>query len=376
MILPGETLGVLGGGQLGRMFAVAARTMGYRVVVLDPKPDSPAAALADAHIQADYDDDHALDRLARACAGVTAEFENVPAPSLRWLGERCRICPKDHAFEVAQDRILEKRFLQSNGLATAPFRGVHEPDAMAGGLAAVGVPARLKRATFGYDGKGQHRVTTVAEAEAAFTAMGQAPCVLEGQVDLAQEISVVLARDVHGRSTSYPVVENIHQGGILDVSIAPARVPEEVAARARSAAQQVAEGLDHCGVLAVEFFLTSEHELLVNEIAPRPHNSGHYTLDACVTSQFEQQVRTLCGLALGETRLLTPAVMVNLLGDLWDAGAPPWGRLLEHGDAKLHLYGKSEARPGRKMGHYCCLGADADGALREAEAIRQALRSP
>lgn len=374
MIFPDAMLGMLGGGQLGRMFTLAAHTMGYRVTVLDPDPLSPAGAIADVHIKAAYQDREALELLADTCVAVTTEFENVPADSLRWLAAHCTVRPAGDAVAVAQDRVREKRFLSGNGFPVAPFAVIEresELDDIDGSL----LPGILKRARFGYDGKGQVRVATVAEARAAFAALGAETCVLERRIELRSEVSVVVARGADGQTRTFPVTENRHRNGILDVSIVPARVSPEIARAAERAAAGVAEKLDYCGVLAVEFFVTADGALLANEIAPRPHNSGHYTIDACATSQFEQQVRTLCGLPLGDTRLLSPVVMVNLLGDVWQHGTPAWDRVFAAPGGKLHLYGKHEARPGRKMGHYTVLAETADDALERALAVQAALAS-
>jgi 5-(carboxyamino)imidazole ribonucleotide synthase len=374
MIFPDAMLGMLGGGQLGRMFTLAAHAMGYRVAVLDPDPRSPAGAIADVHLRAAYQDREALQQLADSCAAVTTEFENVPAESLRWLAAHCIVRPTGDSVAVAQDRTREKRFLTDNGFDVAPYaviERVEDCDAADAGL----FPGVLKRARFGYDGKGQARVASKEEAKAAFLALGAETCVLEKQVTLSCEVSVIAARGANGDTRSFPVAENQHRNGILDMSIVPARVSEEIARQAEAVARGVAVKLGYCGVLAVEFFVTEERALLVNEIAPRPHNSGHYTIDACATSQFEQQVRTLCGLPLGETRLLSPVVMVNLLGDVWQHGEPQWNHIFASPEAKLHLYGKQEARPGRKMGHYTVLGRDADEALAKALAIRSKLSS-
>ena len=372
MIFPDAMLGMLGGGQLGRMFTLAAHAMGYRVAVLDPDSRSPAGAIADVHLRAAYQDREALQQLADSCAAVTTEFENVPADSLRWLASHCIVRPAGDSVAVAQDRTREKRFLTENGFDVAPYRVIERAedcDAVAASL----FPGILKRARFGYDGKGQARVATREEAKAAFVELGGETCVLEQQVALKCEVSVVAARAANGETRSFPVAENQHRDGILDVSIAPARVSDEIARKAEACAQGVAAKLGYCGVLAVEFFVTEDGALLVNEIAPRPHNSGHYTIDACATSQFEQQVRTLCGLPLGDTRLLSPVVMVNLLGDVWQRGQPQWEHVFASSEAKLHLYGKQEARPGRKKGHYTVLGRDADDALQRALAIRAKL---
>jgi len=372
MIFPDAMLGMLGGGQLGRMFTLAAHSMGYRVTVLDPDAASPAGTIADVHLRAAYQDREALERLADTCAAVTTEFENVPAESLRWLAAYCIVRPTADSVSVAQDRAREKRFLAENGFAVAPFAVMATADDCDRVDPAL-FPGILKRARFGYDGKGQARVATAQETRTAFVAMGSEVCVLEKQVALACEVSVVAARGADGATRSFPVAENSHRNGILDVSIAPARVGPEITERAAAQAQAVATRLGYCGVLAVEFFVTTGGELLVNEIAPRPHNSGHYTIDACATSQFEQQVRTLCGLPLGESRLLAPAVMVNLLGDVWQRGEPAWDAVFSCPEAKLHLYGKHEARPGRKMGHYTVLGEDIEGALSKAMAVRARL---
>jgi len=371
-ILPGATLGILGGGQLGRMFTIAARTMGYRVMVLDPDSASPAGQMADAHLQADYADHAALKQLGAACAAVTTEFENVPAASLIELASHCRVSPGAAAVAIVQDRSHEKSWLADNGFATAPFALVYSEGDLDAALADTGTPALLKVSRFGYDGKGQARVGTLEEARAAFREFGGQPCVLEGFVELEREVSVVLARDDAGECALFPVAENRHDNGILDLSIVPARVPDSLAAQARDTARAVAERLSYVGVMAVEFFVAGGR-LMVNEIAPRPHNSGHYTLDACVTDQFEQQVRALCGLPLGDPRLLSPVVMVNLLGDRWGNGGPHWGTLLAHPAVKLHLYGKQAARPGRKMGHFNVLDADPAAALQLAERLRDAL---
>ena len=371
-ILPGATLGILGGGQLGRMFTLAARTMGYKVMVLDPDAASPAGQMADVHVRADYTDHAALKKLGETCAAVTTEFENVPAASLIELANHCRVSPGADAVAIAQDRSHEKSWLRDQGFATAPFALVNAESDLEAALAATGAPALLKVSRFGYDGKGQARVATLDDARAAFREFGGQPCVLEGFVKLEREVSVVLARSDGGECALFPVAENRHENGILDVSIVPARVPDALAQEARDTARAVADKLGYVGVMAVEFFVAGG-QLLINEIAPRPHNSGHYTLDACVTDQFEQQVRVLCGLPLGDTRLLSPVTMVNILGDRWHDGGPQWDALLAHPNIKLHLYGKEAARPGRKMGHFNVLDADLGAALALAERMRDAL---
>ena len=371
-ILPGATLGILGGGQLGRMFTLAARTMGYRIMVLDPDAASPAGQMADVHVQADYADLAALKKMGAACAAITTEFENVPAASLIELARHCRVAPGAEAVAIAQDRSHEKNWLAGNGFATAPFALIGNEADLDAALAQTGTPALLKVSRFGYDGKGQARVGTLGEARAAFREFGGQACVLEGFVKLERELSVVLARSDAGECALFPVAENHHENGILDISIVPARVPDTLAQQACTMARAVADRLGYVGVMAVEFFV-ADGELLINEVAPRPHNSGHYTLDACVTDQFEQQVRVLCGLPLGDPRLLSPVAMLNILGDRWQNGGPHWNALLAHPNIKLHLYGKQAARPGRKMGHCNVLDADPDAALRLAEQIRNAL---
>lgn len=372
MILPGATLGMLGGGQLGRMFTIAARTMGYRVIVLDPDPQSPAGEIANEHIQADYQDNDALQRLAGECSAVTTEFENVPASALEALAKRCPVRPGARAVAITQDRITEKTFLRDHSFATAPFAVVRSENDLMAAIRAIKSPAILKVSRFGYDGKGQTTIRNTREAFAAWSSMKHEPCVLEKRVPLDREISVVLARGTDNDIAVYPVAENVHAGGILDISVVPARVSAARVREAQAIARKIAEQLEYVGVLAVEFFI-SRGKLLVNEIAPRPHNSGHYTIDACVTSQFEQQVRALCGLPLGDTRLLSPAAMVNLLGDLWSGGEPHWERILKSPRAKLNLYGKREARPARKMGHYTCLNSTEAAARNEALKLRRGL---
>jgi 5-(carboxyamino)imidazole ribonucleotide synthase len=375
MIEPGAFLGLLGGGQLGRMFTMAAQSMGYRVLVLDPDEHSPAGSVADVHLAADYLDADALSEMAKCCRAATTEFENVPAEALRFLATDCVVSPAADSVAIAQDRIREKSFLHDHGIGVAPFAVIRSAeDLAAAGIGAL-LPGILKVSRFGYDGKGQVRVTCREDLAAAFASLRGEHCVLERLLPLAKEVSVVVARGFDGEVRTWPVAENEHVNGILDVSIVPARVPATLAEKAQALAIEVARRLDYRGVLCVECFVLDDGSLLVNEIAPRPHNSGHYTIDACVTSQFEQQVRVLCELPLGDTALHCPAVMVNLLGDLWAAGEPRWEHVLRHPRAKLHLYGKREARPGRKMGHFAVLGETADSALAEARSIRSELVS-
>lgn len=371
-ILPGATLGVLGGGQLGRMFTTAAQTMGYKVVVLDPDPASPAGKLADIHLKADYRDAASLLHMGGLCAAVTTEFENVPATSLEMLAKHCYVAPSPSAVAVAQDRLLEKTRAQEFGCATAPFANIEDEGFLVHAWTTLEGPALLKTRRLGYDGKGQARIDSLDTLVAAFEHFGRVPCLLEGLLPLAQEVSVVLARNRDGQIAFFPLAENHHRDGILDTSIVPARVPEALADQARGMAARIAAGLDYVGTLAVEFFILDDGRIVFNEMAPRPHNSGHYTLDACLTDQFQQQVRALCGLPLGDPRQLSPVVMVNILGDIWQP-VPAWDKLLAHPGVQLHLYGKAEARAGRKMGHYNCLAPTLEAAVALAESTRAEL---
>lgn len=370
MLLPGSTLGVLGGGQLGRMFCVAARAMGYKTIVLDPDAASPAGRIADNHIQAGYTDESALDKLAQSCDVITTEFENVPAESLNYLATKIPVYPSANAVEIAQNRIKEKNFAKQAGLEPAPFAVIESVDDLEQAIELIGLPCILKTSTMGYDGKGQFVIENLQQAIEAFNQTNGVQCVLEKKLDLKLEISALLARNASGIMSIYPPAENEHRNGVLHKSIVPARVSAELNAKAQQKAQQLAEALDYVGVLAVEFFITQDDQLIFNEMAPRPHNSGHYTKDAAVTSQFEQQVRVMCGLLPGDTRLVSPVVMVNMLGDLWH---PDWRLLLNQPAAKLHLYGKEEARPGRKMGHYNVLAEDLDQANQIADLIFEQL---
>jgi 5-(carboxyamino)imidazole ribonucleotide synthase len=380
VIAPGEWLGLMGGGQLGRMFCHAAQSLGYRVAVLDPAQEGPAASVADMHIQADYDDETALIKLAQRCRAVTTEFENVPAQSLLTLAAHCRVTPGAHAVEIVQDRIAEKAFIVSQGVAVAPYAAVQtESDLRVAGAHLF--PGILKVARLGYDGKGQARVRSLEEALKAFAECGGVPCVLEAMLDLKEELSVVLARGLDGQCAVFPVARNVHEQGILAVTTVDMQAVA-MTARATEAALAIAQGLKYEGVLCVEFFVLGDGQLLVNEIAPRPHNSGHFSMNACVTSQFEQQARVMAGLPLGSTRLLTPAVMLNILGDVWYPGTddrqaePNWQDVLAVPGASLHLYGKREARRARKMGHVNCTGATLAEAVSHANQVVQVLRLP
>ncbi len=364
MILPGATIGLLGGGQLGRMFTARARGMGYAVTVLDPDPDSPAGGIATQHLCAPYTDPTALDSLAARCAVVTTEFENVPAGALTQLNRSVQVRPGARALSVAQDRAHEKRFLESHGIATAPFAIVESAGDLASAWAAIGAPALLKTSRLGYDGKGQCPISTFAELEQGFSRLGEVPCVLEQRLTLDAELSVVLARGDDGHVEAFPPGQNIHRNGILETTTVPSRLPTALAQEAVETAATIAQLLDYVGVLGVEFFIDPAQRVYTNEIAPRPHNSGHFTQDACSVSQFEQQIRAICGLPLARPILHTPVCMINLLGELWQHDhAPPWDRVLALEGVHLHLYGKAAARPGRKMGHLNCLADSSEEAF-------------
>ena len=372
-ILPGATVGVLGSGQLGRMFAIAARRMGYRVHTFSPEADTPTGQVADLEVMARYDDLDAVRDFAKAVQVVTFEFENVPAETARAAAEHAPVRPAGAVLHTTQHRVREKTFLTRAGLPTTPFRIVNSSDDLARAVSDLGCPAILKTADFGYDGKGQARISSSADAESAWESIGRVPAVLEACIPFACEVSVVAARGADGEFVDYGVIENRHRNSILDISIAPAQVPPAVAARAREIARAVLDALNVIGVLCVEFFVQPDGSLLINELAPRPHNSGHLTFDASVTSQFEQQLRAVCGLPLGSTDLLRPAAMANLLGDLWSAGEPDWRAACAHPDVKLHLYGKLAPRPGRKMGHLTALAPDTATALESVLSARTAL---
>lgn len=374
VIQPPAMLGMLGGGQLGRFFVIAAHEMGYKVTVLDPDQNSPAGMIADVHLCAAYDDAAALKTMAETCQAISTEFENVPAETLATLAKSTVVHPSADAVAIAQHRIKEKTFFKEAGLPVGPFVPVMvETDLPVDGEM---YPAVLKVARFGYDGKGQARVANREQAVAAFQGFKQEVCVLEKMLPLDLEVSVVLARDVHGNIAAFPTAENSHLNGILDVSIAPARCSEVIKANAQELAKKLAAKLNYVGVLGVEFFVVG-NQLLVNEIAPRPHNSGHYTIDACVTNQFEQQVRVITGQALGSPRLHSDAVMVNILGDSWLYSGkqvePAWNKAFAHGNLKMHLYGKHEPRKGRKMGHFTVIGDDAEAVLNAAKVARSEL---
>ncbi len=374
VFLPGSTIGVMGGGQLGRMFAIAARRMGYRVHTFSPDEDTPTGQLADREVAARYDDAEAVRDFARGIDVLTFEFENIPVQTVEWAREFCEVRPAARVLHVCQHRLREKEFLDQAGIPLPGFMAVSSAGELAAAAAELGLPAVLKTAAFGYDGKGQRKLLpgdNLAEAWAPFAGTG---AVLEQFVQFEKEISVLVARGVDGVTATYPVCENVHRNHVLDVTIVPANIAPETAARARALAVEVAEKLGLVGLLAVEMFLRADGAILVNELAPRPHNSGHFSFDASVTSQFEQQLRAVCGLPLGGTESLRPAAMVNLLGDLWDDGEPNWVAALALPEVKLHLYGKATARAGRKMGHLTAFGATTEEAAARAIGARGALR--
>jgi 5-(carboxyamino)imidazole ribonucleotide synthase len=373
MILPGATIGVLGSGQLGRMFAIAARRMGYRVHTFSPDSGTPTGQVSDFEVTASYDDLDAVREFARGVSVVTFEFENVSAGAIEAASAFAPVRPSGAALHTAQHRLREKTFLAKSGFPVTPFKAVRSINDLTAGLRELGFPAVLKTAGFGYDGKGQSKITSSDEAEAAYRALGEQEAILEAFVDFEREVSVVAARGLDGAFVHYGVIENKHRRHILDLSSAPADVPAATWQEAVEITRGVMERLEVVGVMCVEFFLTRAGKLLINELAPRPHNSGHLTFDACVTSQFEQQLRAVCGLPLGSTELLRPAAMANLLGDLWERDAPDWAAACSFPEIKLHLYGKLVARPGRKMGHVTALAARAEDAARLVCEARAAL---
>jgi 5-(carboxyamino)imidazole ribonucleotide synthase len=346
-ISPGGTIGIVGGGQLGRMTALAAARLGYRCHILSEERESPAGLVSAVETVGRFEDEATLAAFAKAIDVATFEFENVPAATAEFLAERVPLRPGPRALAVAQDRLKEKSFVNEIGIATAPYCAVAERSALDGAVAALGRPAVLKTVRLGYDGKGQVKIEAATSLDEAWTAMGGAEAILEGFVAFEREISVIVARGADGKMAAFDAVENRHVNHILDTTVAPAPISDDLAAKAQGIARHIAEALDVVGLLAVEMFVTADRKVLVNEIAPRPHNSGHWTMDACVTSQFEQFVRAICGLPLGDPARHSDAVMKNLIGDAVDE----WPKIVAEAGAKLHLYGKREARAGRKMGH-------------------------
>lgn len=378
-VLPGGTIGVLGGGQLGRMLSQAATRLGYRVHIFEPQADSPAGAVSHREVNAPYEDLAALSAFAKECDVVTYEFENIPAAPLKAIEGLTRLYPHWSVLETTQNRSREKNWLKRNGFAHARFVEVAAGGDVAAGIRDAGRPCVVKTADFGYDGKGQIKVQQEVDIATASKAFAGQACVIEQWIDFLCEVSVVVARATTGETGVFPVAENIHTNHILDFSIVPARVGPDVIGRAEKMGREIADKIGLVGVMGVELFVTKTGDLLVNELAPRTHNSGHYTLDACATSQFEQQVRAICGLPLGETHLVSPVVMVNILGDAWAnpgsgeirSGAPDWPMLLADPAVRLHLYGKSEPRRGRKMGHFTVTGPTAGDALNKARRLKE-----
>jgi 5-(carboxyamino)imidazole ribonucleotide synthase len=373
VIAPGAALGVLGSGQLGRMFCIAARRMGYRVHTFSPEEDTPTGQVADVEVTADYEDVDALRAFAGSVDVVTFEFENVPIAAVDAIEALAPVRPSGAALHTSQQRAREKMFLADHSFPTAAFARAATRDELWDAVARIGTPAIIKTATFGYDGKGQHKVTTPADVAHIWDAIGHQEAVVEKFISLQAEISIIAARGLDGAIVEYPAFENRHRNHILDLTTAPASVPPAIAAQAIEITRAILQKLQYVGVLCVEFFVSTENELLVNELAPRPHNSGHLTFDAAVTSQFEQQVRAICGLPLGSTELMRPAAMANLLGDLWADAAPNWAAACRYPDVKLHLYGKEQPRRGRKMGHLTATGKTAIEAQERVITARDAL---
>jgi 5-(carboxyamino)imidazole ribonucleotide synthase len=375
-ILPGATIGVLGSGQLGRMLALAARRMGYRVHTYSPEADTPTGQVADREIVAAYNDLDAVRAFAQSVDVITFEFENVPSSAVDTATELVPVRPRSNVLYTTQHRLREKIWLDQHAFPVTPSLPIRASTDLERALQRMGYPAVLKTAGYGYDGKGQSLIAGPDDAAPALAALEGQDAILEAFVAFEREVSVVAARGLDGAFAHYGVVENAHRDHILDLTTAPAPVAPAVARQAVEIARGVLEAMDVVGVLCVEFFLTADDRLLVNELAPRPHNSGHFTVDACLTSQFEQQLRAVCGLPLGSTEQLRPAAMANLLGDLWQAGEPNWAAACAFPDVKLHLYGKRDARPGRKMGHLTALAANPAEAASRALAARDALTRP
>ena len=373
IFLPGSTVGVMGGGQLGRMFAIAARRMGYRVHIFSPDEDTPAGQLADMAVVSRYDDESAVRKFARGVDVLTFEFENIPSQTLAWCAEESTVRPGGRVLDICQHRLREKNFLRAAGVPLPRFMQVESADKLRDAVAQLGTPCVLKTASFGYDGKGQAKIESGSDLDAVWAPMKGQTAVVEAWATFEKEISVLIARAADGTTATYPVCENHHAHHILDITTVPANVSADVAMQACELARHIAVELELVGLLAVEMFLLPNDQILVNELAPRPHNSGHFSFDACITSQFEQQLRAVCGLPLGSTDLLRPCAMVNLLGEVWSGGEPKWAAALEKDYVKLHLYGKSAPRPGRKMGHLVAFGDSPAVAAERALAARAAL---
>ena len=375
-IYPGSTLGILGSGQLGRMFALEARRMGYRVHTYSPEKDSPTGQVADLEFIGSYDDIDRAREFAKGVDVITFEFENIASAVAEALEAIVPTRPNARSLHIAQNRLREKTFLKYHKLPVTPFAKVDTEKSVIRVASELGLPFVLKTAGFGYDGKGQSLVKTIDEATSAFKSMDVDEAIAEQFIQFDFEISIVAARGVSGEYVAYPPVHNIHRKHILDITYAPASIDDKLAEQATQITKDVMEQLGYVGTLCIEFFVTKTGELLINEIAPRPHNSGHWTIDACVTNQFEQQVRAICGLPLGSAEQLRPAAMVNLLGDVWQNGEPDWAGVLVDPDVKLHLYGKKEARAGRKMGHITVTGSTSDHVRTKVQNIKRILSIP
>lgn len=374
IITPPSTIGIMGGGQLARMLAIAAKQMGYKIAILEPSKNCPAHLFADYHIISGYTDETGLDQLANLCSVITTEFENVPSSSMKYLGTKTSVFPSSNPISIAQNRLLEKNFFNKCGIKTTPYVYIEHSTDISNINDSI-FPAILKTNTLGYDGKGQIHINNKNELVSAFTTLGNTPCIIEKIVNLKLEVSIMVARNSF-ETICYPIVQNQHKHGILDMTIAGVEFTTTITDYINQSAKNIIEKLDYIGILGIEFFITENNEVLCNEMSPRPHNSGHYTIDACVTSQFEQQVRAICNLKLGSTKLFTKAVMLNLLGDIWHRSQehPKWQNILtKYENLKLHLYDKEEAKSGRKMGHLIMLGNDLNLLLKQVEDIKQTL---
>ena len=372
--LPGATIGLMGSGQLGRMFAIAARRMGYRIHVFSPEKDTPAGKFADQEFVGAYEDESAVRSFAKTLDLLTFEFENIPRQTIDWCVFECEVRPDGSILHTAQNRLREKDFLSAASIPVAPYRAVRSAADLVNAFEEIKTPAILKSAAFGYDGKGQRLIERPDRLDEIWPDRPGDELILERAIDFEKEVSVIVARGVAGEMATFPVCENLHRNHILDITVVPARVLSAVEKSAAELARTIAEKMKLVGLLAVEMFLQHEGNLLVNELAPRPHNSGHWTIEACATSQFEQHVRAVCGLSLGSTEILRPAAMANLLGDIWADGEPNWPAALEVSGVHLHLYGKHHPRPRRKMGHLTAVAENAEAAIEAVSNAREALQ--
>jgi 5-(carboxyamino)imidazole ribonucleotide synthase len=374
VFLPGATIGLMGSGQLGRMFAIAARRMDYRIHIYSPDRDTPAGQFSDREVTGAYEDENAVRAFARELDLLTFEFENIPRQTIEWCAAECEVRPGESILHTAQNRLREKDFLSGAGIPVAAYRAIRGEAELMRAIDEIGTPAILKSAAFGYDGKGQRMIANPSSLDEIWRERPGDELILERAIDFEKEVSVIVARGLDGSMATFPVCENIHRDHILDITVVPARVSSAVEKSAADLARAIAEKMELVGLLAVEMFLQDDDKLLVNELAPRPHNSGHWTIEGCGTSQFEQHVRAVCGLPLGSTEILRPSAMANLLGDLWTDGEPNWPAALGAGGVHLHLYGKREPRPKRKMGHLTALAQSADAAITQAAKARDALK--